>query len=75
MKTTDTYPISESEATAEINRLYNNGGAWSAGIRSWHSGGVQPIAVTFIESPRTPGAFRSVDYGSDESYRLPRWNS
>lgn len=72
MKTTSAYPIPADEAAAEINRLYDNPHAWDAGIRTWHSGGLQPIAVTFIESPRTPGAFRSVDYGTDESYRLVR---
>lgn len=54
MKTTDAYPIAAEEAASEINRLYNDQAAWGAGIRTWHSGGAQPIAVTFVESPRTP---------------------
>lgn len=70
---TRSYPITEAEAKASINRRYNSELAWAAGIRGWNTGGPQPaIACTYAQSPRTPGAYREIPYGNDESYKLVR---
>lgn len=63
---TRNYPIPEAEAKQTIDRKHGMG-AWDRGIRSWRTRGPQPIiAETFIESPKTIGAYKSIPYGNDE---------
>jgi hypothetical protein len=69
MKTTKTYPVSRAEAEASIARSISRWGANQAQARvlGYRREGVPgtgggAIAYSFVESPRTPGAYREIGY-------------
>lgn len=74
-KTTKRYPITRQEAEAAIRRAAREFGPNRAHGSLSYRGGPMPgseaygppgglVAFSYVESPRTPGAFRQIPYAS-----------
>ena len=72
MKTTRNYPFTRAEAEAAIlsaeKRARNISLARTVGRLSYRNDGIRPCdglcAFSFVESPRTPGAYKEIPYAS-----------